>query len=82
MLMQNDRKFRDCSALYVTCSKTVMTTTRVLLCFCSRVVVFTSSLFFFCVYYHFVFIEPFPNVSRKVRSLKWPVTIKNFALGL
>ena len=27
MLMQNDRKFRDCSALYVTCSKTLMTTT-------------------------------------------------------
>ena len=27
MLMQNDRKFRDCSALYVTCPKIVMTTT-------------------------------------------------------
>ena len=46
---------------------------------CSRVVVFTSSLIrfvFFCVYSHslaFVFIEPFPNVFREVRSLKWPV---------
>ena len=46
---------------------------------CSRVVVFTSLLIrfvFFCVYSHslaFVFIEPFPNVFREVRSLKWPV---------
>ena len=48
----------------------------------------TSSLirfFFFCVYSHssaFVFIETFSNVFCEVCSLKWPVTIKNFALGL
>ena len=42
-------------------------------CFCSRVVVFTSSP---------TRIFPFPNVFLEVRSLKWPVTIKNFALGL
>ena len=42
-------------------------------CFCSRVVVFTSSPTPFF---------PFPIVFLEVRSLKWPVTIKNFALGL
>ena len=26
--------------------------------------------------------EPFANVFREVRLLKWPVTIKNFALAL
>ena len=26
--------------------------------------------------------QPFPNFFREVRLLKWPVTIKNFALGL
>ena len=66
------------------------------MCFCSRVVVFihfvgsidihifTDSPIFFCVYFHslaFLFSESFPNVLREVCSLKWPVTIKNFALG-
>ena len=26
--------------------------------------------------------QPFANVFREVRLLKWPVTIKNFALAL
>ena len=48
----------------------------------------TSSLihfFFFCVYSRssaFVLIEPFSNVFYEICSLKWPVTIKNFALSL
>ena len=52
---------------------------------CSSIYIFTDSLFLFCAYslpLAFVFIEPFLNVFREVRSLKWPVTIKNFALGL
>ena len=51
----------------------------------SSIYIFSDSLFFLCVYSHslaFVFIEPFPNFFREVRSLKWPVIIKNFALGL
>ena len=44
-----------------------------------------DSFFFFCVYFNslgFVFSEPFPNVFREVRSLKWPVSIKNFTFCL
>ena len=99
LLIQNDLKFHDCSALYMTCFKIVMTTmyfwppirffaSHILLCFCSHVVVFTSSLicfFFFCVYFNslaFVVSKSFPNVFHEVRSLKWPGTIKNFAFGL
>ena len=132
--MPNNRKFRDCSALSVTCFKIVMTTTYfwppirffasrwnsilhnsakktyhftlqlkflvsllskpkeildwnvcqvtvtesivVFLQSRSSIYIFTDSLFFFCVYSHpfaFVFIEPFPNFFREVRSLKWPL---------
>ena len=60
------------------CQVTVTENTVVFLQSRSSIYIFA---FFFCVYYHFVFMEPFPNVFE-VRSLKWPVTIKNFALGL